>query len=76
MKLTKINQKIKKLRKKKKKKNEVEEEEENKYEVEDDGIKTVNAHTFPVHFQPNAIGDSIIRSAMGKSFDSFKTILQ
>ncbi|KAH0709222.1 hypothetical protein KY284_010649 [Solanum tuberosum] len=57
-------------------KNEVEEKEEKINVVEEDGIKTVNAHTFPVHFQPNATGDSILRSAMGKYFDSFRTILQ
>ncbi|KAH0707723.1 hypothetical protein KY285_010796 [Solanum tuberosum] len=57
-------------------KNEVEEEEEKINVVKEDGIKTVNAHTFPVHFQPNATGDSILQSAMRKYFDSFRTILQ
>ncbi|KAG5615591.1 hypothetical protein H5410_015415 [Solanum commersonii] len=55
---------------------EVEEEEEETNEVEDDGIKIVNAHTFHVHLQPNATGDSIMRSAMGKAFDSFKIMLK
>ncbi|KAH0724957.1 hypothetical protein KY284_000822 [Solanum tuberosum] len=36
----------------------------------------LSMHTLPVHFQPNATGDSIIRSVMGKSFDSFRTILK
>ncbi|KAG5576861.1 hypothetical protein H5410_056995 [Solanum commersonii] len=40
---------------------------------EDDVNKTVNAHNFLVHFQPNATGDSLIRSTMKKSFDSFRT---
>ncbi|KAH0711880.1 hypothetical protein KY289_007839 [Solanum tuberosum] len=53
---------------------EVEEEEQEKYEVDDDdGIKTVNAHIFPIHFQPDATGDRITRS---KSFDSFKLTLK
>ncbi|KAG5595426.1 hypothetical protein H5410_036658 [Solanum commersonii] len=48
------------------KQKEAEEEEGIKNEVEDDdGIKT-----------PNATGDSILRSAMGKSFDSLRTILK
>ncbi|KAH0661376.1 hypothetical protein KY284_026307 [Solanum tuberosum] len=73
-KLRKKNIKKRKLRKKKG----VEEEEQEKNKVEglDDGIKIVNAHTFHVHFQPNATGDSIISSAMKKSFDSFRTILK
>ncbi|KAH0709693.1 hypothetical protein KY284_011120 [Solanum tuberosum] len=58
------------------KQKEVEEEEQEKNEVEDDGIKTINAHTFPVHLQPNATGDSIMRSAMGKSFDTFRITLK
>ncbi|KAG5596091.1 hypothetical protein H5410_037323 [Solanum commersonii] len=74
------------LRKKNKKKNEVEddkgknkeadEEEEVKNKVEDDEIKIVNAHTFPVHLQPNATGDSIMRSTIGKTFDSFRIMLK
>ncbi|KAH0653126.1 hypothetical protein KY290_031413 [Solanum tuberosum] len=74
MKLMKIKENKKKLRKKNKKKNEVEddkgknkeadeEEEEKKNEVEDDGIKIVNSHTFHVHLQPNATGDSIMRKS-------------
>lgn len=39
-------------------------------EVEDDGINTLNAHTFPMHLHPNATHDNIIRSSIGKSFDS------
>ncbi|KAK4721756.1 hypothetical protein R3W88_011989 [Solanum pinnatisectum] len=58
------------------KQKEVEEEEQEKNEVEDDGIKTINAHTFPVHLQPNATGDSIMRSAMGKPFDTFRITLK
>ncbi|KAH0657743.1 hypothetical protein KY289_026491 [Solanum tuberosum] len=65
-KLRKIKENKKKLRKKNKKKN----------EVEDDGIKTINAHTFCVHLQPNATGDSIMRSAMGKPFDTFRITLK
>ncbi|KAG5630109.1 hypothetical protein H5410_001826 [Solanum commersonii] len=56
--------------------NKEEEEEQEKNEVEDDGIKTINAHTFPVHLQPNATGDSIMRSAMGKPFDTFRITLK
>lgn len=52
---------------KNKKKNEVE---------DDDGIKIVNARIFPIHFQPNATGDRILRSSMGRSFDSFRTIFK
>ncbi|KAH0712435.1 hypothetical protein KY289_008394 [Solanum tuberosum] len=66
MKLMKTKENKKKLRKKNKKKN----------EVEDDGIKTINAHTFPVHLQPNATGDNIMRSAMGKPFDTFRITLK
>ncbi|KAG5589629.1 hypothetical protein H5410_040143 [Solanum commersonii] len=59
------------------KQKEVEEEEQEKNEVEgDDGIKTINAHTFPVHLQPNATVDSIMRSAMGKPFDTFRIMLK
>ncbi|KAH0652859.1 hypothetical protein KY289_030537 [Solanum tuberosum] len=58
------------------KQKEVEEEEQEKNEVEDDGIKTINAHTFPVHLQPNATGDSIMRLAMGKPFDTFRITLK
>ncbi|KAH0644493.1 hypothetical protein KY284_032377, partial [Solanum tuberosum] len=59
------------------KRKEVEEEEQEKNEVEsDDGIKTINAHTFPVHLQPNATGDSIMRSTMGKLFDTFRIMLK
>ncbi|KAG5609545.1 hypothetical protein H5410_020826 [Solanum commersonii] len=57
------------------KQEEVEEEEQEKNEVEDDGIKTINAHTFSVHLQPNAISDSIMRSAMGKPFNTFRITL-
>ncbi|KAH0665297.1 hypothetical protein KY285_026503 [Solanum tuberosum] len=39
----------------------VEEEEQEKNEVEDDGIKTISAHTFPMHLYPNATGDTIMR---------------
>ncbi|KAH0730346.1 hypothetical protein KY289_001534 [Solanum tuberosum] len=60
----------------KRKQKEVEEEEQEKNEVEDDGIKTINAHSFPMHLQPNATGDSIMRSAMGKSFDTFRITLK
>ncbi|KAH0748355.1 hypothetical protein KY290_027587 [Solanum tuberosum] len=52
--------------------NEVDEDKGKQKEVEEDGIKTINAHTFPVHLQPNATGDSIMRSAMGKPFDTFR----
>ncbi|KAG5630879.1 hypothetical protein H5410_002596 [Solanum commersonii] len=58
------------------KQKEVEEEEQEKNEVEDDGIKTTNAHTFSVHLQPNATGDSIMRSTMGKPFDTFRITLK
>ncbi|KAH0716738.1 hypothetical protein KY290_013004 [Solanum tuberosum] len=58
------------------KQKEVEEKEQEKNEVEADGIKTINAHTFPVHLQPNATGDSIMRSAMRKPFDTFKITLK
>ncbi|KAH0780871.1 hypothetical protein KY290_000469 [Solanum tuberosum] len=66
MKLMKTKENKKKLRKRNKKKN----------EVENDGIKTINAHTFPVYLQPNATGDSIMRSAMGKPFDTFMITLK
>ncbi|KAH0658025.1 hypothetical protein KY289_026773 [Solanum tuberosum] len=52
--------------------NEVDEDKGKQKEVEEDEIKTINAHTFPVHLQPNATGDSIMRSAMGKPFDTFR----
>ncbi|KAK4733462.1 hypothetical protein R3W88_007723 [Solanum pinnatisectum] len=58
------------------KQKDVKEEEQEKNEVKDDGIKTINAHTFPVHLQPNATGDSIMRSAMGKPFDTFRVTLK
>ncbi|KAG5610912.1 hypothetical protein H5410_022193 [Solanum commersonii] len=59
------------------KQKEVEEEEQEKNEVEDDdGIKIINAHTFPVCLQPNATGDSIMRSPMEKPFDSFRIMLK
>ncbi|KAH0696432.1 hypothetical protein KY290_013795 [Solanum tuberosum] len=58
------------------KQKEVEEEEQEKNEVEDDGIKTINAYTFPVHLQPNATGDSIMMSAMEKPFDTFRITLK
>ncbi|TMW99617.1 hypothetical protein EJD97_002268 [Solanum chilense] len=58
--------------------NEVEEEQE-LHEVfkatSDDAIKIINADTFLVHLQPNANGDSIIRSVLGKPFIKFRDIL-
>ena len=53
------------------------EEEKERNEVEDyDEIKIINVDTFPVHLQPNANGDSIIRSVMGKHFNNFRVILK
>ncbi|KAH0725227.1 hypothetical protein KY284_001092 [Solanum tuberosum] len=75
-KLRKKKEKINEVDEDKGKQKEVEEEEQKKNEVEDDGIKTINAHTFPVHLQPNATGDSIMRSAMGKPFDTFRITLK
>ncbi|KAG5585817.1 hypothetical protein H5410_046251 [Solanum commersonii] len=51
-------------------------EEKKKNKSEDDGINTVNAHTFPMHFQPNATGDIIVRTTIGKSLDYFGTIFR
>ncbi|KAG5631270.1 hypothetical protein H5410_002987 [Solanum commersonii] len=67
MKLMKKKENKKELRKKNKKKNEVK---------DDDGIKTINAHTFPMHLHLNATGDSIIRSDMKKPFDTFRIMLK
>ncbi|KAG5630696.1 hypothetical protein H5410_002413 [Solanum commersonii] len=36
----------------------------------------LSIRTFPMHFQPNATDDSIIRSVMGKKFDSFRKTLR
>ncbi|KAG5601685.1 hypothetical protein H5410_033055 [Solanum commersonii] len=58
------------------KQKEVDEEEQEKNVVEDAGIKIINAHTFPVHLQPNATGDSIMRSAMGKRSNTFRITLK
>ena len=42
----------------------------------DDGIEIINAETFPVHVQPDANGDDIIRSVLGRPFVKFKNILK
>ena len=42
----------------------------------DDGIKIINADTFPVHLQPHVNGDSIIRSVLGTPFIKFRDILK
>ena len=41
----------------------------------DDGIKIINANTFPVHLQFDANGDSIIRSVLERPFVKFRYIL-
>ena len=60
--------------------NEVHEEERELHEKfnanGDDGIKIINADTFPVHLQPDANGDSIIRSILGRPFVKFRDILK
>ena len=60
--------------------NEVHEEEQELREEfnasGDDAIKIINADTFPVHLQPDANGDSIIRSVLGRHFVKFRDILK
>ena len=60
--------------------NEVDEEEQLHHEVcnatGDDGTKIISADTFPMHLQPNANGDSIIRSVLGKPFNNCWVILK
>ena len=59
--------------------NEVHEEEQELHEEfnasGDDGIKIINQDTFPMHLQPYANGDSIIRSVRERPFVKFRYIL-
>ena len=41
-----------------------------------DGIKIINAHTFPVHLQRDANGDTIIRSLLERPLVKFRDILK
>ena len=60
--------------------NEVDEEKQELHEVfnatGDDGIKIINADTFPVHLHPNSNVESIIRSVLGRPFVKFRDILK
>ena len=60
--------------------NEVHEEEQELHEESNasgnDGIKIINADTFPGHLQPDANGDNIIRSILGRPFVKFRDILK
>ena len=60
--------------------NEIHEEEQEIHEEfnpsGDDGIKIINADTFPVHLQPDANGYNIIRSVLGRPFVKFRDILK
>ena len=60
--------------------NEVHEEEQELHKEinasDDDGIKIINADTFHVHLQPDANGDNIIRSVLGRHFIKFRDILK
>ena len=60
--------------------NEVHEEEQELHEEfnasGEDGIKIINADTFPVQLQPDTNGDNIIKSVLGRPFIKFRDILK